>query len=402
LPAGTRFYVPPAAPGTARQLAALRREGRSGDAALITAMEAQPRAVWLAGGTPSQVQARVRSIVQAARAAGTVPVLVAYDIPGRDCGHYSAGGAAGKPAYAAWARGLADGLGQDKAVILVEPDALGTIPSTCPRSSVAGGFTDADRFAELQDAVTSFERDPRAIVYLTASAWEPAGTMTRRLLAAGIAQAQGFFLDVSDFEPTPQAIEYGTWVSECIAMVSDSGSSLHGDPAGCASQYSPATAADYGTWHLTSDWYARHLNGATARTRFVIDTSRNGQGYDNMHKYAQRPYDQPARVIDRLAGHRWCNPPGAGLGLRPAASTGVPLLDAYLWVKSPGVSDGQCDAAGGVRAWDYGAYAAPGWPRHAQERTRFDPLWGVVDPPAGGWFPAQAIRLARQASPPLG
>ena len=401
LPAGTRFYVPPAAPDAAGQIARLRQEGRSSDAALISAMDSVPHAVWLTGGTPSDVQAQVRSTVRAARAAGTVPVLVAYDIPGRDCGHYSAGGTADLASYEAWTDGFAAGLGQDKAIVLVEPDALGSLPSSCGKSSPDAGLTDADRFSELRHAVSAFQRDSRATVYLTASAWEPAGTMTRRLLAAGVARGQGFFLNVSDFEPTPQVTEYGTWVSECIAMVSDGRNPLRGNPGGCASQYSPATASDYGTWHRTSDWYARHLDGAIATTRFVIDTSRNGQGYDTMRKYADPPYDQPSRVVDSLTASRWCNPPGAGLGLRPTASTDVPLVDAYLWVKTPGVSDGQCDANGGARTWDYASYSPSGWPQGAQARSRFDPLWGVTDPPAGGWFPAQALRLARRASPPL-
>jgi hypothetical protein len=38
------------------------------------------------------------------------------------------------------------------------------------------------------------------------------------------------------------------------------------------------------------------------------------------------------------------------------ANTGMPLDDAYLWVKLPGESDGECDSAGGVRAWDYSTY----------------------------------------------
>jgi endoglucanase len=402
LPAGTRLYVPPAAPDAAGQVARLRDAGRSGDAALIGAMESVPRAMWLTGGTPADVREKVRAIAAAAGAAGTVPVLVAYNIPGRDCGHYSAGGTADLASYAAWTDGLAAGLGQDKAIVLVEPDALGSLPSGCGRPAAAAGFTDADRFAELRYAVSAVQRDPRAAVYLTASAWASAATMTRRLLAAGVGQARGFFLNVSDFEPTPQVIEYGTWVSECIAIVSDSGNPLHGNPGGCASQYSPATASDYGTWQLTSDWYARHLDGAVPVTHFVIDTSRNGQGYDSMRQYADPPYNQPSRVIAGLTGSRWCNPPGAGLGLRPTVSTRVPLVDAYLWVKTPGFSDGQCDAAGGARTWDYASYTGSGWPGSAQARSHFDPLWGGTDPPAGGWFPAQALRLARQASPPLG
>jgi endoglucanase len=39
----------------------------------------------------------------------------------------------------------------------------------------------------------------------------------------------------------------------------------------------------------------------------------------------------------------WCNPPGRGLGLRPTATTGQPLADAYLWIKTPGQSEGQCN-----------------------------------------------------------
>ena len=79
----------------------------------------------------------------------------------------------------------------------------------------------------------------------------------------------------------------------------------------------------------------------------------------------------------------------------------MPLLDAYLWVKTPGQSDGQCDAAGGVRAWDYAAYTRPGWPTTSAAQSEFDPLWGMVDPAAGEWFPAQALALAHRASPAL-
>jgi endoglucanase len=79
----------------------------------------------------------------------------------------------------------------------------------------------------------------------------------------------------------------------------------------------------------------------------------------------------------------------------------VPLLDAYLWVKTPGQSDGQCDSAGGVRAWDYSDYAQPGWPTTASAQSLFDPLWGTDDPAAGDWFDSEALQLAQLASPAL-
>jgi endoglucanase len=58
-------------------------------------------------------------------------------------------------------------------------------------------------------------------------------------------------------------------------------------------------------------------------SHFVIDTSRNGKG--------------PA------PGNAWCNPPGRGLGTPPTANTGNPLVDAYLWIKDAGESDGTCN-----------------------------------------------------------
>jgi endoglucanase len=52
----------------------------------------------------------------------------------------------------------------------------------------------------------------------------------------------------------------------------------------------------------------------------------------------------------------------------------VPLVDGYLWVKLPG----ECDSAGGVRAWDYSTYNP--WNISASGQSTFDPLWGQVDP----------------------
>ncbi len=98
---------------------------------------------------------------------------------------------------------------------------------------------------------------------------------------------------------------------------------------------------DYGTK------LSRQLNDKP----FVIDTSRNGQG------------PPPPGPED------WCNPPGRGLGARPTRNTGNPRVDAYLWIKTPGESDGEC--ADGSR------------------------------PPAGRWWPEYALGLAEHANPPL-
>ncbi|EFC80724.1 glycoside hydrolase family 6 protein [Parafrankia sp. EUN1f] len=63
-------------------------------------------------------------------------------------------------------------------------------------------------------------------------------------------------------------------------------------------------------------------------TGFVVDTSRNGLGPP--------------------AGNDVCNPPGRALGPPPTTSTGRPAVDALLWIKMPGESDGTCN--GGPQA----------------------------------------------------
>ena len=70
-----------------------------------------------------------------------------------------------------------------------------------------------------------------------------------------------------------------------------------------------------------------------------------------------------------------------------------------LRAKTVGESDGSCDIAGGARAWDYDRYNPWGIVGNAQRH--FDPLWGMIDPAAGTWFPAQALDLALRAEPPL-
>jgi endoglucanase len=401
--AGTRFFVPPPSQGAPRQIIQLAASGDVKDAALIAAMEAVPRAVWFTSGTPAQVRQQVRETMREAAAERALPVLVAYDIPGRDCAQYSAGGALDQADYEAWIDGLANGIGTGKAIVVLEPDALGNLPSNCGLSSAVYPFTDDERYAELQYAVAALERHRGVSVYLdgTHSAWQSVGTITQRLLEADVQDAQGFFLNVSNYQPTPELVDYGTWISDCIAMVTDPANAFYNNPSACASQYYPATQSDFSTWDLTTQWYSQNMGTAVASTHFVVDTSRNGDGPDSMQQYAAAPYDQPSSVIAALASGNWCNPPGSGLGLRPTTDTGVPLLDAFLWVKTPGQSDGQCDAAGGVRSWDYSDYTQPAWPTTASAQSLFDPLWALDDPAAGDWFPQQALQLAQLATPAL-
>jgi endoglucanase len=412
---------------------------------------------------------------------------VAYNIPGRDCSEYSAGGAPSDAAYDAWINSVSHALGDAKAVVLEEPDALADLPGYCG-SAYATEFpdiTDTTRIDDIRYAAATLETDPSISLYLDAgnSDWQDVGGMAETLVAADIQDTQGFFLNVSNYQYDTNNDFFGTWVSSCIAYATVNEAQTPADalaavatfvgtstptgafagpaypptspPGGCATQYwnggAPGTdiaslvgayngvaLSPFGVWSETITTpdlnasgidasYASALGSTVPATHFIVDTSRNGLGPNSMQTYAAAPYDQPSSVISTLVAGGWCNPPDEGLGVRPTASAGVqlssldsylpgnpPLLDAYLWIKTPGQSDGQCDAAGGVRSWDNAAYTPPipGWPSSSSAAFQtFDPLWSLqtgsafTDPPASpaseNWFSQQALMLAQNASPAL-
>src|ERR1041384_3204876 len=104
--AGRKLYVDPNSNGK-RQAETLRRS-RPQDAALLDRIANQPVARWL-GGWVTDVQREVSNAVSTITGSGALPVFVAYNIPNRDCGSYSAGGANGGDAYRKRIAGFAAG-----------------------------------------------------------------------------------------------------------------------------------------------------------------------------------------------------------------------------------------------------------------------------------------------------
>ncbi len=165
----------------------------------------QPQARWFTQANPATIAAEVRSYVAPAAEAGRVPVLVAYAIPGRDCGGASNGGAAALSTWQAWIAALADGLGGARAIVVLEPDAL-ALEDCLDAAQVSA------RHAALATAVRTIRQaDPRAEVYLDAghSDWHPPAEQARRLREAGVLGASGFATNVSNYNTTEDEIAYG-------------------------------------------------------------------------------------------------------------------------------------------------------------------------------------------------
>ncbi|WP_329037620.1 glycoside hydrolase family 6 protein [Streptomyces sp. NBC_00178] len=284
---GAPYWVNPEG-NAARQAAAYAKDGARGDAALMRRIAEQPVAEWLG---PDDPRAAARKLTEAAERAGREAVLVLYNIPHRDCGQFSKGGAADADAYRTWLDGVADGIGDRRATVVLEPDAVLHLADGCtPRKY------HAERYGLLKDAVDRLKRQPGTTVYVDAgnAGWQEPDALFEPLRRAGIEAADGFAVNVSNFRTTAESTDFG-----------------------------------------------KRLSAKVGGKPFVIDTSRNGNG----------PYEggDPAES--------WCNPPGRALGEPPTTETGDELVDAYLWIKRPGESDGEC--RGGPKAGDW-------WPEYAR------------------------------------
>jgi endoglucanase len=265
------------------------------DALLIGKIAAQPQASWY-GGWSGDIQTVVGNYVNASERAGELALLVAYNVPNRDCGQYSAGGASDSASYAEWIKGVAAGIGQRRAVVVLEPDALGLLTQCLSPED------QEKRLQLIHQAVTVLEAQPGVAVYIDAghSGWVPAAEMAQRLERAGIAEARGFALNTSNYQADAALLQYGKELIQALGV----------------------------------------------DTHFIIDSSRNGNG--------------PAPAGDP---ENWCNPEGRALGRAPTTDTGEAPLDAFVWLKRPGESDGACKGG----------------------------------PAAGQWFEARALEMARNA-----
>lgn len=164
-------------------------------------------------------------------------MLVAYNLPYRDCSQYSGGGAIDTAAYKAWIEGFATGIGKSKAMVILEPDGLGlspynttiygqeewckpTVTDAAGQIVRAPGANPADRYAQLNYAVDSLARHtPNAAVYLDSgnSGWMSPGEAAYRLTKAGALRAKGFVLNVSNYQRSKECAQFGAWVSAALA-----------------------------------------------------------------------------------------------------------------------------------------------------------------------------------------
>lgn len=258
-------------------------------AEMMRELAAVPSAVWLTG---SSTGGWVDSMLD--RAGDQLPVFVAYNIPNRDLGSYSAQGApVSEAAYRGWVDGLADGIQGRLCLVVLEPDALAMMLDDQRKSSPKLDQAGRDvRYRCLGHAIDVFTA-AGALVELDGgdSGWFAGRSddMAEALDRAGVRRARGFATNVSHFRTTKAEHAYAREIRA-------------------------------------------HLGGDV---RYVVDTSRSGRG----------PYSPKPGEDSRIG---WCNPPDMGFGPRPTlklSPSGYPGCDGHLWVKGPIASDGTREGA---------------------------------------------------------
>ena len=232
---------------------------------------------------PADARAAVSGYTSRAADAGKTPLLVIYNIPGRDCGLYSAQQQQiNARYYKSWVTQAAKGIGKTKPIVILEPDALPFIGfEGCNQSATA-------KWPSLLKHATRKLTKAGAWVYIDAghSGWRSPKRMASLLTKSGIRSARGFATNVANSRTTANETKYAKSLIKKLKQ--------------------------------------RNAKGV----RYVMDTSRNGAG-------SKGP-----------ANGDVCNPTAARLGADPKLVF-KGAFDGRLWVKLPGESDGPCNGGPG-------------------------------------------------------
>jgi endoglucanase len=203
------FYIDPNS-NPAAWVAAHPTDGRT--SAINGSIAQTPMARWF-GSWSGDIGYAVGSYVGAADYHDKLPILVAYNIYGRDaCGGQSAGGAGSVAAYNTWIAAFASAINTRPAIVILEPDSLGDY--SCMN---AAQITEHQNM--LINAITQFNtKAPNTWVYLDAGnpGWIPAATMAQHLNAAGLRNAHGFSVNVSNYYTTAQNVTYANSVNSTL------------------------------------------------------------------------------------------------------------------------------------------------------------------------------------------
>ncbi|MFE9809143.1 glycoside hydrolase family 6 protein [Streptomyces sp. NPDC005548] len=385
-----------------------------------SAISNQPTFVWLDRMAAIQGTADARGLkahLDAAKAQGANLVqLVIYDLPGRDCAALASNGELGPDDLATYQSDYIDPIAAILAdpayaslriVNLIEPDSLpnlvtnagGTAGSTpqCATMKANGNYEKGvgyalHKLAALPNAYNYIDAGHHGWLgwdsNLTPSAQEFKKAATTN--GATVSDVTGFIVNTANYSAT----------KEPYVKVTDTvgGQTVRQSKWIDWNQYDDESS------------YAQGLRTALVAQGFdsgigmLIDTSRNGWG-GSARPTGPGPttsvdaYVDGGRIDRRIHAGNWCNQSGAGLGERPATAPDSGI-DAYVWAKPPGESDGASQAVDNDEGKGFDRMCDPTYTGNGRNGNN---LTGALSnsPLAGHWFSAQFRQLLANANPPV-
>ncbi len=386
-----------------------------------SAVADQPTFVWLdrIAAINGTSEARgLKAHLDAAKAQGANLVqLVIYDLPGRDCAALASNGELGPDDLGRYeteyidpiATLLADpAYASLRIVNLVEPDSLPNLVTN------AGGTAGSTPECATMKSNGNYEKGvgyalhklgalPNTYNYIDAGhhgwlGWDsnlvPSAQEFKKAATtsgATVGDVNGFIVNTANYSATR---EPNVKITDTV-----NGQTVRQSKWIDWNQYADETT------------YAQGLRTALVAQGFdsgigmLIDTSRNGWG-GSARPTGPGPatsvdaYVDGGRVDRRIHAGNWCNQSGAGLGERPATAPD-PGVDAYVWAKPPGESDGASKAIDNDEGKSFDRMCDPTYTGNA--RNGNNPTGALADAPlAGHWFSAQFRQLLANAYPPVG
>jgi cellulose 1,4-beta-cellobiosidase len=398
---------------------------RAGDATLAAKMRTvakQPTAVWMDRISAITGNADGNGLKfhldNAVAQKGSGPIvfnLVIYDLPGRDC--YALASNGELPATdAGLARYKSEYIDPIVALLsdskyadirisaTIEPDSLPNLVTNISESACqqAAPYYKAG----VKYALDKLHAIPNVYNYIDIGhsgwlGWDsnagPSATLfadVAKSTTAGFASIDGFVSDVANTTPLNEP------------FLPDSTISVGG---------TQIRSSDFYQWNFDFDEadFTAHMHkllvaaGFPSSLGMLIDTSRNGWGGPNRPTAVStstnvNTYVNESRVDRRVHRGAWCNPLGAGIGELPQATPSgytASHLDAFVWIKPPGESDGASTEIENDQGKRFDRMCDPTFvsPKLENQLTGATPN----APLAGQWFEAQFKTLVANAYPAI-
>ncbi|MFD4762197.1 glycoside hydrolase family 6 protein [Streptomyces sp. NPDC058439] len=385
-----------------------------------SAIADEPSFVWMdriaaIKGTGGAMSLRKHLDTALAQGANLFQVVI-YDLPGRDCAALASNGELGPTELGRYkteyidpiAAILADpAYASLRVVTIIEPDSL---PNLVTNAGGTEGSTDA---CATMKANGNYEK---GVGY----ALHTLGAISNVYNYVDAAH-HGWLGWDSNFVPAAQefkkaATSEGATVADVQGFIVNTANySALKEPNFKVTDTVNGTTVRQSKW-LDWNYYVDELSFAQAlRTELVsqgfasnigmlIDTARNGWG-GSARPTAAGPltnvddYVNGGRVDRRIHAGNWCNQSGAGIGERPTSAP-EPGIDAYVWAKPPGESDGNSQPVDNDEGKGFDRMCDPTYTGNGRNGNN---LTGALSnsPLAGHWFSAQFQELVRNAYPPL-